>query len=511
MPASDGNGSDLSNKHSSPEAARRFENTFRASSPGIKRPASEMGDAEEQENPRKREQSVDMLAEEEDVQQNGSSESVYPTPTSMATNTATASTQQPSALTTPAEELPSIDEQIAQVTELSTQPAKEGQKGYIISKRWLRRVEARSTFAKDKTTDKTAAEGEVGPVDNSDLVLVTDPSQKYTDEAGEPFVPMRPGLALSEDYEIVPESAWQLVMSWYGLAKSSPVIIRYAHNTTEPGAVMDNIQYELSPPIFTILKLATAGVTLATIKERDAVPRKLLASRTTSFNTWLKKAKELAGIELTSKVRVWKVYGDLSASGTSTGVTPAVSRTASPAPGVERVGIPGNKLVIDLNKFLNLQAGSERDHIVDAKDNTANPKYNGSMNLSMMTLSRDEVIVLEEQNGSGEWPTESSRSKFLSATGTTSGSLASKAAKSKIAAKTTPSGRSSPAPSVSSVTTRGRLRKDGKPRGITGLSNLGNTCYMNSALQCVRSVEELAQYFLRKPQETVFRTALMLT
>ncbi|CAN6672361.1 ubiquitin carboxyl-terminal hydrolase 12 [Trichomonascus vanleenenianus] len=33
-------------------------------------------------------------------------------------------------------------------------------------------------------------------------------------------------------------------------------------------------------------------------------------------------------------------------------------------------------------------------------------------------------------------------------------------------------------------------------KGITGLSNLGNTCYMNSALQCLTHVEELASYFL---------------
>lgn len=38
--------------------------------------------------------------------------------------------------------------------------------------------------------------------------------------------------------------------------------------------------------------------------------------------------------------------------------------------------------------------------------------------------------------------------------------------------------------------------KRGTNRGICGLQNLGNTCFMNSGLQCLSNIPELTKYFL---------------
>ena len=161
----------------------------------------------------------------------------------------------------------------------------------------------------------------------------------------------------------------------------------------------------------------------------------------------------------------------------------------------------GQSLVIDVNTFTNLDPGSQRESL-DIKDETSNNKYNGHSTMDEVGLRGDDVLVAEEQiqgPAGGEWVSENvdrqNQSKQVAICLTKGGSTA---IKDSLKPRTVmSSGRTSPGP-ASGMMTRGRSQKAGRAQGTVGLGNLGNTCYMNSALQCLRSVEELTRYFLGK-------------
>lgn len=510
-----------SQKHQLSQSKDDLGRHLRSASPAVKRPASDMGAQDRETYPsdvemddsqptgatpvhadttstadtkakqqdtglRHRDRSTpDTLVHTSDpraVQQSASDNSASSTSDSLIpspSNQSTAATSLNTDIAPTATSIPSIDEQIAKVTQLVEAELREGEKGYLLSKKWFQRVQARASHpGEGGKIEKAATEGEIGPVDCSDLAMVIEESSRLLDEAGEPYVPLRPGLMMNEDFRVLPQEAWDLVISWYGLSKNSPVITRYAHNESMPGAAL-HVIWELNPPIFSFLKVP-AEHTPQTQREKDLPPQRLLASKSTPFMEWLKKGKELVHIDRNTKVRVWKVLGGLKSTSASGILTPAASRSASPAPGAEIVATAGDKMLLDVNTFAHLRDGEQRELLGQA-DLTADSKYNGKSTLGVVGLGRDEVIVLEEQkSGKDEWPSENPKLSLSKGLKNTAKSL-------------TPSGRSSPAPGM---VTRGRQKRDGRARGITGLSNLGNTCYMNSALQCIRSIEELTQYFL---------------
>lgn len=405
-----------------------------------------------------------------------------------------------------------IDEQVRRVQDMGSRQIDEGSRGVVISNTWLQRVLSRSTEGlRNNQYSKEAREGNVGPLDNSDIVPKGAFEGPYLQDAEKAdFIPLKPNLRMDEDISVLPFEAYGYIIGTYGCINPSRPIIRYAHDTADSEATQTNIMYNLYPPVITVRKVPqpsdedspqqagsrNSWKEARLQKEREGRGQRspddaaqLVCSQRDKAMTFLTRAKEAANIPLGTKVKVWRqldpatIAVDEPNSKQSGVLSPPASRSASPAK------TSATKLVVEPEQFSKYEIGKDIE-AVDLADQTHNSNYNGKRDLETVTLGYSQTIILEEQTGGpggGEFQSDSKKGiKSV---------LDRKSTASRPGSIPT-SGRTSPAPG--GMITRGRKRKDGRTIGTVGLSNLGNTCYMNSALQCIRSVEELAVYFLTK-------------
>ncbi|KAF2715927.1 UCH-domain-containing protein [Polychaeton citri CBS 116435] len=408
---------------------------------------------------------------------------------------------------------PTYDDQVRHVEQVLQKPLDEGQRGVILSYKWMNRVLARTTEGqKDSKLPKDAREGEVGPIDNLDLVPegAFERRNVLFDVNSQPFIPLKKDLTYGEDFQILPYGLWEVVVGWYGVRQPQELpIIRYARNTA-PDAAVPNIMYEVYPPIFTLRKVlppsqqnerppsppeSEPGTSYEKLRRRDERYKRgqhspedairLVSWRTEGLQRFLKRSKEAAGIPIDHKTKIWRVLKPAQVIVEKPGQqppSPPASRSASPTPASNL------KLIVTPEEWQKLEIGTEIEH-VDAPDQTNNANYNGKSSMETFGLFDTQTLILEPPitgPAGGEHASDNKKRPKFSL-------LNKKGADSRPGSATTSRAQS---PTPSSVMTRGRARRDGKTRGTVGLNNLGNTCYMNSALQCIRSVEELAIFFL---------------
>ena len=405
---------------------------------------------------------------------------------------------------------PSIEEQIQVVFLGIHRPMEEGSEYCMINGKWLRKFLSYEPSSNIQLT-KEEAEAELGPIDNSCLVdnekwqkMVTEnivlldptaaqlPANVNGTVIDADFVPLVQGIS-GEDFDLVPLDTWEYLVKVHGVTPNAPPPFkRKVINTQSEPQSPRNLQVELYPPTFTIFKLRdpSTGIT----PEIGARPApQIIAGRAERVNALLKKAKFLAGIDMTTKVRIWRL----------TNAPPSLSWSGSVQPMNEvqssREGSEG--MILDMNVFLEMEAGSERELVTIVTDNTNNSNYNGQMNINMAGLSDGGALLLEE-NVAGDWISERATKattkpgSFVKNGLAKIGSLVNRKANSANSSRSSSPARNASQTSMGGIMTRGREKKPGRPLGCCGLQNLGNTCYMNSALQCLRNCEELTKYFL---------------
>lgn len=371
-----------------------------------------------------------------------------------------------------------------------SRPLEEGDVGYIVSKKWLHEVigdERDPKFAKAGLVDPRL----IGPVDNSDIIweVIEDPTVgKTSDPLKRNFVRLKQGISFLVDCDVFPPAAWELLMQWPGLTPGQMPIVRYAHKMSD-NEVDANVIWEMNPPVFTIHRLWSANSPIPIkqiIKQKQPIPVRLARSITTSWKQFLSQAKNQADIELKDKVWIWRVPRQLPARApnASAGPTPPASPDHATDPNNPQDSWP--HLLLDVASFLALEKGVERERVT-YQDVSANPNYDGHIVLGhpSVGLTTDQTIVLDEQIEGTEHV-----STYSPSTTSVERPAPVRSNSSNL------EGNKQNRTNSQGPTTRGRVQKSGRQVGCVGLGNLGNTCYMNAALQCLRSVEELTKYFL---------------
>ncbi|RWA10790.1 hypothetical protein EKO27_g4321 [Xylaria grammica] len=382
-----------------------------------------------------------------------------------------------------------VNEIRALVEEFNQTPCVDGQECYIVSRQWLTYVPLDST--KKQVTSELSA---IPPVDNSDIIeeIIDDPcvGNGVIDVMKKKFVRLKDGYG-EEHFVPFPPKAWELLTQWPGLKEGHIPIRRTAHdNSTNRDGT--NVQIEFHPLVLTVHRLWSAHSQVpvdASLKATNPPPPRLARSSNMKFQAFLRQAKAMVKIDLTQRVRGWHIP---NATGIYSTSTTALTPTTQPETTTNSKAM-WDHLLVDVGSFNALERGGDRlmidfGDLTNDPNSRSNKKPESNQTLRSLGIAKDQPIVLDPHEEGTQWTSNYMPSETAMLSSRTSATTLT------VQNHATRGGRLSPA--LSGPITRGRATKSGRTLGCVGLTNLGNTCYMNAALQCLRSVEELTKYFL---------------
>jgi ubiquitin carboxyl-terminal hydrolase 4/11/15 len=347
---------------------------------------------------------------------------------------------------------------------------------YIISTRWLNHWKMFTGILNLNTLD-IDPDTPPGPINNSDILLETpflkSPEEDFCNKV------LKPGLTLHVDYEILPPKAWFFLRKKYG-AKTSADFRRYSIEVSE-----HETQVEV-----TLKKVRLVYFHCEDHKMRDLKVDELYASCKTLIKDLNKKVLKIYNHmykpHITS-TRLWKANPGTTIEDL-TEFRNTVQNSTSP------VEFPGNYIVDNL-KLEDAEVADEDLVVCEIRNDTAKSwafKLETAKCGYCSKVTTTSSMILCDCKTFHYCTTKCKRQdiNFHNCVDTKKTHISYEV--------TTPISNINRTYNTRHSESEVKLyeRKDNSRMGLTGLQNLGNTCFMNSGLQCLSNTYELTQYIL---------------
>lgn len=295
-----------------------------------------------------------------------------------------------------------LDIERNEITELLKNPLKKGDFWYLIDSKWFKQWKKYVGYEYWDTGSVGDESANPGFIDNSPILK----------EDGKT---LKDHLLEEIDHVLVPEEAWEKMLSWYGIVEGQTGMKRVV---IEQGMFVKQCKIEV---YLTELNLCQHG------KLSDSITKQF--SRVDTIATVEKAMRDIFEIPDNKEVRLW------------------------------------NKYMSNTYELLNKVEVTVQD----------------------VPLFQGQIIVIEQKNEDGSWPRQTNNTRILTNNSTDNELY------NPMTVNNRPSNYGFPQNNYS--LSYNSNEKCAQP-GICGLSNLGNTCFMNSAIQCLSNVKDLTDYFI---------------